>query len=542
MSEDVLPLSLKQYCLLYVVTNINRIPLLSLLLLPISLRRTLLHYLPGITIHELEGTAFLDSIDTSVYWDQLYTQYKPALPVPMDEYEFVKKPFGNPGSISPLPVNSKEKILDSVVREIVCSVNSATVAGPMPSCACGYKFSIPFAVLYCVRNLFFFNADQTDNYTSFSSPSVEVLLKYYDIQIICEHLNLIVRNSYSENSTKKCRVDMINTLVTTFNKYPKVLNSSLFGLKIHEQQDAGDFFSQTESLCLSGGRNVEDHLVSYVKNFVASNSLKTLLINTELSSDQLHHILPYFSQSKGSIRNLSAKYNSLEQLSAGKFLKQEKHPNEGKNPIEDVSSIISFQNSLRNVRLYGYFGYSSATETLMSCLSKLVKQPQLESLMIEGYNRNCRVSMEMFSKIILHFLLNETSHYQNLTFTNFELFDTKLTSLKMATLSHSLSKVPSCNLKSLDISGIRLPMEVVRMLNRIEPCCFDVLALSLDSTTGYYTELSKFCNSVKYILTLNLDKHSLTIDEDVIAKQVAHFIAKPTIQSLVLNFISLSRL
>ncbi len=237
---------------------------------------------------------------------------------------------------------------------------------------------------------------------------------------------------------------------------------------------------------------------------------------------------------------MSAKYNSLEQLSAGKFLKQEKHPNEGKNPIEDVSSIISFQNSLRNVRLYGYFGYSSATETLMSCLSKLVKQPQLESLMIEGYNRNCRVSMEMFSKIILHFLLNETSHYQNLTFTNFELFDTKLTSLKMATLSHSLSKVPSCNLKSLDISSIRLPMEVVRMLNRIEPCCFDVLALSLDSTTGYYTELSKFCNSVKYILTLNLDKHSLTIDEDVIAKQVAHFIAKPTIQSLVLNFISLS--
>ena len=542
-----LPLSLKYCCCLKVVANIAKYPVSYLSLLPTVLRRTILFFLPAVEVHRLEGTPFVSDIDTSIHWDELYTRYKTHLVVPMNEYEFVK---------APLPAMKKstccrarkDEILDGVVQ----SVFFAGAVPPHYNCERGIYLNVPFAVLVTVRNV---AVRLNEDCVGSVSSSVKRLLEYYGLKVLSQSMQFVISKNYEsspvvmenpreveKDGITKVAVDGIKILVSKFQKYPKAINTSSPSLWIFKEKSVASFISHIQVLCLSGDNIIPEEIL---KNITSDTCLKTLLINTEVSGNQVHTIAPHFASHKGKDRSRKG-YDKLESLSAGKFLRQEKHPRQPNNPLGVIVSIISYQKNLRHVRLYGYFGHSPYVEKLVSALSKLVVQPQLESLMIDGHNRNCQVSTEKFSKILIRFLLNQATHHQHLTFTSFQIVDTKTTLVKMAKLSLDVSKVRIpclCSSKSLNIVGTQLSSQVVKLLSHIPPVCFDSLGVSLSPKIDYCHELSNLAISHQLLLAADLEDEYCSIPEsEVFSKQITGFLLNSKLRFLTIDSIKLTSL
>lgn len=558
ISEEALPLSLQTICLLFVVVNINEYSSSILSLLPASLRRGLVTFMPAVAVHRLEGTPFTEDVNTEeLVWSQLYsaTHYK----LQKNEYQFVKEPFdgifthgiAESGPLQRFGVRScKDRLLDIAVNVLIESNRHRY----MPI----RKTVLPFTNLVTMRNLVI---DQE----STCSASMSNFMKYF--RLTCHGKDLIMSENFkldpvflggSVEEAVICVNECIKLLSNQFNKHPRAVITHIIGPKILKTSFLAQYlFSQeVECLCLCGAIPSFPGVHGIFRN---NTSLKVLLVNTELSHDAFYNIAPYFSSVRSrKIGGRQPRYSNLEQLSVGKFIlkRQEQHLVDRKNPITDVASIISFQRKLEFVRLYGYFGHTSATDSLMSSLLKLIRQPQLKSLIVEGHDSNCQVSVERFSKLVLRFLLNPALHPQYLAFTNFQLCETSFTRIKMAKLRGKVSDFQSTSdsythSKSLDITGIQLPDHIIKLLSQIR-VSFHTLKLGLDSLTAryYMSDLREFFgNSRVYILSRNL---LVDLETDVVsaadgannctcllAKQVAHFVSLPSVQSLRVNSIKL---
>ena len=527
--DQCMPLSLRHSCILCIVVNVNTYPVSLLSRFPISIRRLLLVYLPGIDIHRLERTEFVEGIDVGRIWEEIYEACKLHLPNPKKN-QFVKSPCNS----DDLDVtNGKEEILD-------CAVESVFKQGS----------KYPFEILLALRNVELVDADVSCVFMNYTvTPSNRILSKEY---------SKIFTNppfQFGYFFPTECP----KLLMSAFGKYPKIIPLSFITVQFgnatldEPPHDFIEFLSGLEVLCLSGGiiPRDKDEVISCFKSILQTNAgrLKTLLVNTELCETQLRDISPLFSLGSSKTR---PGYDGLEHFSAGKFMKQEmthSASSENKNPFVDICSIISFQKGLRNVRLYGYFGYSSTSESLMSCLCKLAKQDQLKSLIVEGYSVNCKISVEKFSKLLIQFLFNGNANH--LMFTHFQLVNSAVTSLKMAKLSRSVmssSTLSPGHSMRLDITGVIFPESLVQLLGKIMrhrmKFCLQFLGLSIGGlATEYYMSLPGIFSSREFLLTFHnsvVDGSPLAIESS--ARQIAHFISMPVIEKLVLKCINLNSL
>ena len=70
-----MPPSLQNFCFLQVVRRLEDYPLNVLALLPTSLRRKLLFYLPVVDVCQLEKTCFAEGIDMEAFWGELFERH-----------------------------------------------------------------------------------------------------------------------------------------------------------------------------------------------------------------------------------------------------------------------------------------------------------------------------------------------------------------------------------------------------------------------------------------------------------------------------------
>ena len=541
IDRESLPLSLQEYCYLYLAGNISDYPLKYLDLLPTTLKRNLLARLSAIDLNRLESTSFAEGIETLPYWDKINKRFTNYLPEPLNEYEFVKVPFRTPISyLSPKPT-PKDMILDSIVRCVI-ELNKQ-----LHFCyECRRNICMPLASLSSIMYWNFIN--------SRDEPSVVNLLQYCGVTMVCSDLSIVVTNHSNPSTITSTIVSSFDhalsiatILIGLFGKFPKVINTSLPQenaiWKIYENEIVRKFLSRMEALCLSGSNMIPDKVFSDMTAPFTGSRLKSLLVNTELSGDHLEKIFHFFAAQGLKGKNNCIPYDRLEQISAGKFLAQEQNPKKQNNPLFLLASIISFQKNLKHVRLYGYFGYSPASEKLMSAVSKLVTQPQLESLTVEGFTDNCSISVHKFAKIIVNFLSNSATHKQYLTFRTWQLVHTQSSAIKFLKLASMISKMSHINNgKTLDITGIQLPVEILRLLSGVPAVCFDTLSLSLYPMLDIFHELPNL-TVAQHIVLSNGYKGDDEYDakkEEAVVEQISSVLTNCLIYKLTLTGVMFS--
>ena len=545
IDRESLPLSLQECCYLYLAGTISDYPLKYLNLLPTTLRRSLLSRLSAIDLNRLEGTSFAEGIETLPYWDKIHKRFTNYLPEPLNEYEFVKVPFRTPIScLSPKPT-AKDMILDSIVR---CAIEVNRKWHYCYEC-CRY-ICMPLASLSSIMYWNFINSKD--------EPSVAKLLRYSRATMVCSDLSIVVTNRtdpsiatitsfIGDDLYPPLRIRIVRMLIGLFGKFPKVINTSLPQektiWKIHEDEIVRKFLSRTEALCLSGTHMIPENVFSDMTAPFTGSRLKSLLVNTELSGDYLERIFHFFAAQGLKGKNNCTPYDRLEQISAGTFLAQEQNPKKQNNPLFLLASIISFQKNLKHVRLYGYFGYSPASEKLMSAVSKLVTQPQLESLTVEGFTDNCSISVHKFAKIIVNFLSNSATHKQHLTFRTWQLVHTQSSAITFFKLALMISKMSHINEgKTLDITGIQLPVEILRLLSRVPAVCFDTLSLSLYPMLDIFHELPNLTVAQHIVLSngYKYDDEYNAKKEEAVVEQISSVLTNCVINKLTLTGVMFS--
>ena len=527
--DNLFPISLQEYCYLFIIGYLDQYPPEYIALLPTRLRQNLLARLPAIDIQLMENTAaVVENINAEMFYLH-----------PDD----VRKMSSTSISFKPTPVGYKEQYLDNCMRELFWIINNHTerVTG-IHVCKSRHMANLkPLEALLCLRhfNLGSIYLDEGQ------LKSVQNILKHCQLSLQCprfgglivpERHQLTYTNPYHyitpdpENKYISQGYPWIDgydhlvacrdILVEIFHVHPKVVP-----IDFHNYHGINEYkytlkplLSQTEGLkfvCMEqceGNYKLRynqgshaSNLKDFFKMIVVNNgNVKHITVDTEekfyidrqLMQNLLQCITPFYSPGFEKFVNEPnfVPWNTLETLSIGQLPPPPVEKIKRKLIIKDefifqLAAIIANQKCLRKASLFGSVKYTQASEDLMAVLVVLVQSPQFELLSLgpsaRNSNQNDReISVESFTRLLIQFLTNPAAHDQHLYLDDVMLVHTKSTKKRLKRISSELANIqpspPLLNQKKklrLNVHGYEKKM--FQLLSALPPVCLDSLNLTI---------------------------------------------------------------
>ena len=481
-------LTLEEMCYLYLVSNLDYFPDDLLALLPFTLRKCLLRWLPAVDLDRLQRTPVSSGIDTTPVWKSLYTIFYPYM-INVNRHEKQDSDFYRQAIL--------DEATDQALEPYSYNEDSSVPLWSSTTCHDPSHYGSALETLLCVPYL----PSSSGLLSSFTKNTFEC----FHFSVICAKCCRVYPKRLFPESVEDPwknyvfqRLAIADVLSRSFHHHPQTVLHYYHSKCILEFISTSDAVKHFVSGCKQVNFGCYDDHVEYKQDNTSKSDkalehnpqemLQAILCNprrnlenlsifapdtsphfSEFTAVQLMLAVPFFANGfqnhlmKGIVTNFEP-YTNLKNIQI-RGLKES-----AMKSLHYLTAIIANQSCLEMVTIRGSFGHSPSCEYLMTVLITLIAQPSFRSLEIDSNESPITVSEVTFTKLLITFFTSSSSEKLEVAGIRCKLQKTSPLKWPAVSLKNTKAMV-------LILKNIEFPIDFNNVISQLSPIHINELKL-----------------------------------------------------------------